>query len=74
MGWKDGYRNDLVKWQTLLHEWTRKDLAFVTGTAFSEVVLKCLQSDVIDSDTKREKERVRDFCWEIVRTLEGLKA
>ncbi|KAF8153269.1 prion-inhibition and propagation-domain-containing protein [Crassisporium funariophilum] len=73
IGWNDKYQTDLTGWSHLLQKCTRKNLAFIAGPIYTDVVLNCLESKVDTADIRKESERVRDFCWEIMQKLDNLR-
>ncbi|KAI9764156.1 MAG: hypothetical protein M1840_008638 [Geoglossum simile] len=70
MNWPK-YRDRRTEWQGKMIEYAGKSLGFLCGTAYRDIVVRCLSAEVEDTD--RENERVRDFCWTIVRVLENLR-
>ncbi|KAI9786475.1 MAG: hypothetical protein M1839_006935 [Geoglossum umbratile] len=73
-GWNGSYQTDLAKWRSALKGMVKQDLAYIAGQIYADVVMTCLNSDLVDSDLSKESERVRDFCWGIVRKLDSLRA
>jgi hypothetical protein len=73
LGWEDRYERDLGKWRRFLQGCVQKNLTFIAGPIYAEVVMKCLESDAMSGDMRAESERVRDFCWDIVQKLESLR-
>jgi hypothetical protein len=72
-GWNDRYRRVAVAWRSFLQNWTKDDMALIAASTYADTVSTCLKSNVIGSDPKAESERVRDFCWGIVRKLDSLR-
>jgi hypothetical protein len=70
--WEDRYQTDLVSWRRKLQSCAKKNLSFFAGPVYTEVVLRCLQSDIAGKAAMRDSEWVREFCWEIMRKLESL--
>ncbi|PVF98804.1 hypothetical protein CPB86DRAFT_825504 [Serendipita vermifera] len=68
LGWEDRYEKDLDKWRRFLQGCVQKNLTLIAGPIYAEVVMKCLESDVMNGDTRGESERVRlllGYCAKI---------
>jgi hypothetical protein len=70
--WRDRYQRDLASWRRKLQECARKNLSYYAGPIYTEVVLRCLESEIDSEKSMKDSEWVREFCWEIMRKLESL--
>lgn len=62
------------EWRDKLVRRAQRQLGFLCGAAYRDVVVKCLSTTVgLDGFDADESERVRDFCWTIMRVLENLR-
>lgn len=66
------YKTKRSEWRDRLIQHAQRWLGFMCGAAYTDLVVRCLSTTVRSGSESAgvEDEKVREFCWTIVRVLE----